>query len=298
MFNAHRTDPIGFVTIAAGPLHYAEMAVDMALSLRQFHDQPRILLADAASHAHVTRDYHGIFDQVVLLPDSVGDGRRFKFRLAAYAPLAQAVFIDADIIVLRNLDAELAQCGRAPMQMMGRFVDAGSGHRHHGIKVSKLCRLFAQDRFFTCHSGCFIYDRDRARPILQEAEQVFDMLLQIRPRVGPFIGDELAFGIAAARLGMAQMDHPYPVIWSNEFANFDLAQPSKPLLHFHETPPAALLRDVLAGIAARRVAAGLDPAVSQLAWRKKIRRNALDPVAFVQKRLRQLRGLIGKGLTK
>lgn len=281
--------PIGFVTIARGPWHYTELAVDMALSLRQFHDLPLILLADTASQARVAQLYPDIFTQVVALPQDANLGRVCKFRVAELAPLERGIFIDADIIILRDLDRELAQCGTAPIHMMGRFVDAQSGHRHHGVRVEKLCKLFNTDRFFTSHSGAFLYDRVGAQPLLAQAERVYGQLYNMRPPVGPLLGDELAFGIAAAQVGIAQMQDPYPVVWSGDFSSFDITNPRKAMLHFHTAPPAAVLAHVLAQIAARRVAAGLDPAIGVKAWKRKALRNRLDIMVIAKRLARQWR---------
>ena len=281
--------PFAFVTIATGKRFYLEMAVDMVLTLRRFHDEPVVLLAEGDCLDEARASYADLFTRIVAVPEVPAKKRRAKFLLADLTPAHRAIFVDADILVLKPLQKLIDVAGREPVAMMGSFVGADTTKRHHGIPIPKLCSAFGTDRFFTSHSAAILFDRDRARPFMTEAAKVHEEMLILKP--GPFIGDELAFGIAGARCGVAQMPKPFPVIWSNEVDDLDLTTPPKPFLHFHLNPPRRVLEAALATVSELRRAHGFDPVASQAAWRRKARANAADPVAIVRKLRRQWKKL-------
>lgn len=281
--------PFAFVTIAIGKRFYLEMAVDMVLTLRRFHDEPIVLLAHGPCLELARALYSDVFDRIIALPESPARERRAKFLIADFTPAQSALFIDADILVLKPVDYLIERAGHDPVAMMGSFLPADSPKRHHGIRVSRLCARFGTDRFFTSHSAAILFDRERSRQLFREAALVHEDMLDLKP--GPFIGDELAFGIAAARQDMARMPDPFPVIWSSEMEHLDVTASPKAFLHFHTTPPNHVVDPVLEIVAALRRERGFDVAISNDAWRLKSKRNSSDPVAAFRKMQRRIRKL-------
>lgn len=260
---------IGFITVARGDVGYVEMAVDLALSLREHHREPIAVLVDAAAEAHVRAHFPRVFDAVLRLPPGHDHGWACKFALAEATPFEHTVFVDADTLVLRDLDDVLAQARDADMLMMGKFRTAETTEVHHGFSIRGLISDFELERYFDNHSGAFVFRRAPGRRFLAECREVYDRDLY-RPsrRMRGLVGDELAFGIVAGRRGVSIMREPYPVYWSNELAELRSDRRWKPLCHFHAAPGPEAMDWLMAEVSARRAAAGL-PDTSVDYWRRK-----------------------------
>ena len=267
---------IGFITVARGDVGYVEMAVDLALSLRQHHGEPIAIVVDEAAEARVRADYSRVFDEVLRLPPGHDHGWACKFALADTTPFERSLFIDADTLVLADLGDVLMQAREADMLMMGKFRTAETTEMHHGFPIRGLIREFALDRYFDNHSGAFSFRRDPGRQFLAECREVYlrDLYRPSR-RIRGLVGDELAFGIVAARRGVSIMREPYPVYWSNELAELQPDRRWKPLCHFHAAPRPDAMIWLMAEVSARRQAAGL-PDTSVRFWQRKANRGRLN----------------------
>lgn len=260
----------GYITVARGDIRYAEMAVDMALSLREFSAEPIVLAADAQSMAHVRGRYRGVFDDVVLLPARYGaEGRTSKFGLGEVTPLDRSVFIDADTLVLADPGDVLAQAMDADFLMMGTYRTAETNAAHHGFSVAGLIRDFGLERYFSNHSGAFAFEREHGRRFLAECYAVYsEQLYRPHRRMRGFVGDELAFGVVAGRRGVTIMRDPFPVYWPDELRQLRPDNRAKPFCHFYASPPAEALDWLMAGVLDRRRRRDLpgDPVAH---WRRK-----------------------------
>lgn len=259
----------GFITVAKGAAGYVEMAIDLALSLRQWHRQPIAIVVDAAAEAHLARYPAGLFDAVLRLPQRYAPGWACKFSLGELSPFARSIFIDADTLVLRDLADVLAQAATADFLMMGKFRTAETTEIHHGFPIRGLIRDFGLDRYFDNHSGAFAFERAHGRGFLAECLDVYTRELWVPARrLRGMVGDELAFGVVAGRRGMASLREPYPVYWSNELRELTSDHRWKPLCHFHAPPNPAAMVWLMAEVSQRRRQAGL-PDVSVPHWTRK-----------------------------
>ncbi|MEE9387266.1 MAG: hypothetical protein V3U96_01535 [Paracoccaceae bacterium] len=184
-------------------------------------------------------------------------------------PFETAVFIDADTIVLGSLDILIKQAALKNFFMMGSFLPRDSTKTHHGIRVGLLMEEFGLDSFFTSHSAAFGYHRDYATSFLNDCYHIYvDGISKLKWRRQGFLGDELAFGIAAARNGMNIMEEPFPVLWSHELACLKPGAATKPLCHFHTCPSDEALNWLMSGVNKTRRNAGYREN-SESAWRAK-----------------------------
>lgn len=264
----------GFVTAATGKPDYLEMAVDMVLSLRQFHDDPVALLCDANLANLAQQHYASVFDHIIEIKQPLRHALESNFLAADLAPFERGLFLDADILLLASLRPYIEDTREKQVTMMGSYLQAGSGRQHHGIPVDKLLRHFAVDRFFTNHSGMFGYQRESARAFFARSREFWQRLYTPRWRLQGFIGNELGFGLAAATIPVSIMREPFPVIWANEMRKMQPGQAPKPLLHFISAPPPDVLEALMADVRRRRARAGLS-ARSQAHWLAKARRPRL-----------------------
>lgn len=263
----------GYLTLAVGRPAFLEMAVDMALSLREHTALPVGVVCDAALAVLARERYTSAFDHVTLLPERFDRGRVRKYGIAEACPFDEAVFIDADCIVLGSLDHLFKPLATRAMAMLGEQLTTADDENHHGFSTRWLMRRFELERYLKTNSGVFAFRREPALEIMEAFLRCFED--EARPRLrwpllrGAWLGDEIAIGIVGGRLGLGTLGAEHPMYWPAEFGSIDPDHPSKPLLHFIWPPDASLLERLLADMRDRRRARGVGGDGSA-AWRAEV----------------------------
>jgi len=259
--------------MATGAPAFLEMAVDMALSLREHTSEPLGLACDDGLAALARATYGDVFDEITLVPPRFLQGRVRKYGVAEASPFEETVFLDADCIVLGALDHLFDPLEEHDMAMLGEQLTRADDENHHGFSTRRLMVQFDLDHYLKTNSGVFCFRREAAVGIMDECRRCF--LEEARPRLkreivlGRWLGDEIGFGIVGGRLGLGTLPEPHAMYWPQEFDDIDLADPSKPLLHFIWPPRTPLLEQLLADMRGRRETAGL-PVVSAEIWRAEV----------------------------
>jgi hypothetical protein len=267
----------GYLTLAARDPRYLEMAVDMALSLREHTRLPVALAADDALAGIARARYAAAFDDVTLVPERFRSGRALKFGTAAASPFEQTMFVDADCVVLGSLDHLWAALDSADMVMVGEHLTAGEDRRHHGFSTRALIHRFGLNTYLKTNSGLFCFARTPALAILEECRVCHETEVRRRLRwqalLGSgWLGDEIAFGVVGGRRGLGTFPKPDAMYWPpDEFAELDLGHPTKPLLHLLWPLTALQLDQLVSGTTARRRAAGV-PGDAAAHWREESNR--------------------------
>lgn len=281
----------GFLTLATGREAFLEMAVDMALSLREHTRLPVALATDEALAGIAATRFHGVFDSTALVPDRFLQGRVRKYGVAEASPFDEVVFIDADCVVLGSLDHLFDALAHDDVALLGEQLTLDDDENHHGFSTRRLMERFGLDRYLKTNSGVFAFRRQPAVAIMEEWRRCF--LEEVHPRLrwsllkGAWLGDEIAIGVVGGRLGLGTLPPPHVMYWPHEFDALDLDDPVKPLLHFIWPPPDAVFQRLTAEMAERRRAAGIPPAASA-PWhdevaklkRMKRRRRILEAVGW------------------
>lgn len=254
----------GYLTMAAGSPRFLEMAVDMALSLREHTTLPVALAADEPIAEIVSQTYPTVFDHVGIVPQEFRDGRGLKYGVAEATPFDQTAFIDADCIVLGSLEHVWDALEGHDMAFLGELLTEDDDENHHGFSTRRLMRRFGLRHYLKTNSGFFCFRREPAREILRECLTCY--VEEARPRLrwslllGAWLGDEIAIGIVGGRRRLGTLPKPAEMYWPNEFASIDLREPPRPLLHFIWPVPETVLGPLMDQVAARRRAAGIpDP---------------------------------------
>lgn len=264
----------GYLTLAAGREGFLEMAVDMALSLREHTDLPLGLVADRTLADRARARYPEVFDEVSLLGDRFREGRVRKYGVADASPFDEVVFVDADCIVLGPLDDLFAPLAQHPIAMLGERLGPGDDENHHGFSTRWLMDRFGLERYLKTNSGVFAFRRAPALGVMESFRRCF--LDEAKPALAGsllrrgWLGDEIAIGIVGGRNDIATLPPPHPMFWPQEFEALDVDRPAKPLLHFIWPPPRAVLERLLGDMRKRRRAAGL-PEGTGAHWRAEVR---------------------------
>lgn len=263
----------GYLTMATGDVAFLEMAVDMALSLREHTDHPIAVACDDTLLEVASTGYPGVFDDVVRVPDHFLAGRVRKYGSAAASPFDETVFIDADCIVLGPLDHLFAPLATHGMAMLGQQLTRDDDENHHGFSTRRLMERFDLDRYLKTNSGVFAFRKAEGVALMEECRRCF--LDEARPRLrwsillGRWLGDEIGFGIVGGRRGVGTLPQPDVMFWPQEFEDLDLDDPAKPLLHFIWPPPTPVLERLIGDMARRRAEVGLSTS-GEAQWRAEV----------------------------
>jgi hypothetical protein len=264
----------GYLTVAARSSRYLEMAVDMALSLREHTALPIALAADDELGEIARTRYAAVFTTVTRLSDRFRRGRALKYGTAEASPYDETTFVDADCIVLGSLDHLFAVLETNDMAMTGEQLTVGEDHEHHGFSTAKLIRRFGLDTYLKTNSGLFCFRREPARAIMEECLACYEgevLPMRWRALFGGWLGDELAFGIVGGRRKLGTLPKPDPMFWPEEIETLDLGRPAKPLLHMLWPLQPGQLAALVEGTTARRRAAGI-PGDAAVHWEEESRR--------------------------
>jgi hypothetical protein len=261
--------------MAVGRARYLEMAVDMALSLRDHSSLPVALASDGRLAARARARYPEVFDHVTEVPARFLFRRAMKYGAAAASPFEEALFIDADCLVLSDPDRLWSVAGGRPLVMVGSRLGAAEDGNHHGFSTRALMTRFALDRYLKTNSGVFYLERSGALELLDACLACYRH--EVLPALSGswlhrrFLGDELGFGIVGGRREIGTFPIPGPMYWPHEIEVLDLATPIKPILHMISAPRPHTLAKIVELIRARRRAAGLPPGSARV-WRDEARR--------------------------
>ena len=268
----------GYLTIAARKPRYLEMAVDMALSLKEHTSLPVALGADETLEALARQRYPSVFDVVTLIPERFRQGRALKYGSAEASPFEETVFVDADCFVLAPLDALFDVLASEDMAMTGEHLTVDDERIHHGFSTRALIRRFGLETYLKTNSGLFCFRRSAALAIMDEclACHLDEVMKQLRwsTLLGRWLGDELAFGIVGGRRKLGVLPSPHQMFWPQEFSSIDLERPAKALLHFVWPPAPEILDALLRRAAERRAAAGVPNESGGEPWREEVRKLA------------------------
>jgi len=255
----------GYLTLAARHRMYLEMAVDLALSLRDWNLEPVSLVVDARLREAAERHYHSVFDEILSLPEEYDFGRALKYSVGELTPYLRTLFIDADTLSLGPLEETWRRLAGRRFAMMGETLLPDHEGLHHGRPAHYWCRRFGLQRYFKTHSAVFFFEKEEGQRVLAECLAAYRDRAYSRLR---WTGDEVGFAIVADRSSIDTFPGPSPILWNEQLASIDLSAPEAPLLHMLGNPPRSTVDRLVASVADRRRRAGI-PGDSESYWRLK-----------------------------
>lgn len=184
-------------TIATGPQSYKRMAVNCALSFCRWNRLPFVIYSDeplALPKAAVNVEVR------LLQEDRFGRGFSTKLHIDSFAPTSNALFIDADCLVMGNLERLFEIFEGTPVGVLGYSKADGEMFGD----VAEICRRVGVRTLPHFNGGVYYVEvGDVSAGVLAEARRLepeYDSLGIVRLRGQP--NDEMLIGIAMAKAGI------------------------------------------------------------------------------------------------
>jgi hypothetical protein len=261
----------GYLILASSHLRYLEMAVDLALSLRQFNADPVQLLTDETERGGAPEAYLAQFDQVALLPPGY-PGYCGKLYAGQATAFDKTIMIDADSLAIGGLAEFWAAHEDMAFGLQGEPIDASLKVRHHLRSVPGLIRRFGLETYFKSLGALILFERDAGQEILGQCDHLYRTAFRRRAARGRTVPDELLLGIVGGRNPkVGRIRNPLPMPWSA--ADARVRDSRFKLLHFNDAPDPAVADWLSGDIRARRRHAGLPEEASLPHWQTKMRQS-------------------------
>ncbi len=193
----------GILTFAYGPPKYRRLAVTLGRSLA-LHC-PTISTAVVCDGED--EELRALFDRVVPLRPEWGGGFAQKLHLDAYAPFAETLFLDADSLVVRDLEPLWEVFAGVPVGVVKgrRLVD-----EHWYGDVATICRNLGLDHLDNFNGGLYYVRSSR------EATEVYARARELAARYAEIglepmrggLADEPVMAIALALSGIKLVPDP------------------------------------------------------------------------------------------
>jgi len=246
----------GFVTLSFGSASYLEMAVDCALAIREHSALPVALVTDARTEGWVRQRYPRVFDHVVLMPEHITHPWARKLAVPLVAPYRRNFYVDADCLLLRDIEDLWDEAEGAPFKFIGEVLEPHEDRNHAGFSTRFLTEKFGIPRYLKSNAGVYYFERPAGDRIAESCVRCFHE--ELRPVLfGGTVSDETAYGVVGARENLGVF-RGSPMLWQAERAAFDpAASVEKPFLHFIGFVSPAGLQWARARIESRRTQAGL-----------------------------------------
>ena len=244
----------GYLTLAFGK-NFAEMAVDMALSIKQFDSKPVSCVVDSKTKNYINKNYEFVFDRLIEIDDN-----KFcfsiKFHSALLSPYDETIFVDADIIILGKIDMLWENPSNYNTIMIGDYLSIEKDENHHGFSTSYLQKQFNVKKYLKTNSGCF-YFNVKSKAFFKSCIEKHKLLENHTNlnHIG-FLGDEITIGIIAERFNVGVFNiYPSLMMWDKELSVLepDLKFYESPICHFIAPIPEITVNWIIAQSRNRRV---------------------------------------------
>ncbi|MCC7278849.1 MAG: hypothetical protein IT487_11120 [Chromatiaceae bacterium] len=277
----------GFISVAFGRQH-AAMALDMALSLRDYHSEPISIAVDRSAKIYLDRYKPSPFDKIITLPQRVHPWGA-KFLLAEVTPYEHNVFVDADILFLGPspfFEYEFT----APLAMYGAYFSSEADIQTY-YSTKQICADFGLKRYFWGTSGIFVFYKREVTNMFQACYEFYTSGIKKYPKYAHgTLADEMVFGIMSDRYPIDSIAcptiHPWPLAEA-----IGTASPTDckwPVFHMFAPPSEECMNYLMERVNSRRRQAGF-ALTSVDAWRNKAYSipSFWDKLKHVQQKIRR-----------
>jgi hypothetical protein len=190
----------GIFTIAIGK-KYARQAKYLALSaMIHAPHVPRAVLSDQTEYLAP------LFDRIIPFNGETGEIFSLKMRLHHYTPFEKTLFLDADSLIMGNIDFCWDFVAHKPFSYFGIFADSGKWY----FDIKEIMKKTGAEWFLKFNSGMFLFDSSgEARDIFDTAHRYFcggGEKAGVSPFRGTMYPDEPFFALSFVKHGLKPDD--------------------------------------------------------------------------------------------
>ncbi len=223
----------GIVTAAFGQRKYAEMSVDLALSVKAHSSLPVTLVIDSDILGSLGVKDRAVFDRIIVTAlDDVKTVSNLFIRAKQEAirksPYQISLFLDADLLCRTDPSYLLAGIGVDDLRVFGRYHDAQSCGEvsHHGLLISQLLVNFQVQRYTYCSLAAFAFGTVAAARLDMLLDVHQGRVAAVAQRTGSPYNDEILLGVLGERASPSFFDvgkSTYQTLditfrWSDDYA--------------------------------------------------------------------------------
>lgn len=246
----------GYLTLAQG-LEFAEMATDLALSIKEYCSEPISVVCDEAARRVLEKHRGTIFEQVLPIHQKIHPWGG-KLVAATQSPYRKTIFVDADVLFLRPVEW-FAEFGDGPLSMYGAYMPSTSRFSTY-YDSEKIFRDFGLERYFWATSGIFRFRRPESDPFFLECVDFYiDGIRKLPGYDVPGVADELVIGVLGARFEIGSIPcstiHPWPM--AGELSKLQWGDVQQPVVHVFGKINRSFMNSLMIEVRRRRKTAGL-----------------------------------------
>ena len=189
----------GILIISMGKKHYAELAVNLAASLRMFSKCKIALLTDG--NITSVQGHDTLFDHIIQVE---GNPFHIKTQIYGLSPFKETLYIDGDSLFLgrKSWDSLISELAGKSFVMMenGRYSsDSGKATVWDSVERVYNHYQLPKERIYPDYNSSFIYfvkSKENAA-LFKKAEKSYGSIKGLRQSVNGQFPDEVAFAAAS-----------------------------------------------------------------------------------------------------
>jgi len=166
---SHTANQRAVLTLAAGPIVYWNMAINLARSIRLWHAPDDLPVYIATDHdGPLPADLTGV-SVLKLKPGELGKGFQTKLHLDRLAPAPRTLFIDSDCLVYASLDEVFKKFSGQAVGVARESI-ASQGERFGDI--ASYCGILGVNELPLFTGGIYYIETPAAAPVFEEARRL------------------------------------------------------------------------------------------------------------------------------
>ncbi len=266
----------GYITVAAGSLRYVDMAVDLALSLKEKDDKAIALILDPELKPRVSSRSLSVFDHVATHSHPIERKYLSKLAIGHISPFDRTIFLDADMLAVHAPGEFWTRLERYRFAVQGEYLTQADHRSHYRVKTNELMKDFMVNRYLKCGSAFMYFEKNAGIRIMDDCRQlarrwIGDKRLSTKYKINRFFSHEWILGIVGGALDNAIIDEP--LAFPYDIAAVTPRAFTTPFIHVGKPPGAALMAYLQTAITCRRKQFGI-PLTSWPAWNWKMHKGA------------------------
>jgi hypothetical protein len=258
----------GILTLATGSWHYRQMALDLALSVREHCALPISVVVDGNRLSAFRERWSWLFDRILTVPADAARRNLGKLSTAVLTPYDTTLYIDADCLVQADICDLLvaADASTSGYMMQAQWLSPAQHVGHNGFDSASLCRQFSLPRYLKSNSGLMAFRKNEGIQMQGQALMRRAAFSFWHRRV--WMSDEVLLGIMADEFKVDLFPEPLPMAW--KIGDVDPSDCRYKIVHAIGRPTWRHYRWLLRQVSGRRKQHQIPALPGHLAWSRKL----------------------------